>query len=292
MSNFSYYGLNLRLRNPMLGTNPSSADVLHDHVIEKSRKQIAEANRGQKKVLKTLKKFVGTEISADKEIEELTGVIRGQQELLGVREEIPTEINAIIAYSEQLDERLSEKFEGQDLYKSTVFIRGEDGNPAISTHMVLGCMKSIISTLVNSQKPDEKKTGIFKSKVQMSESLSMDCKFVETVVPASEDIERDPVTKERKLCVRPIRFNRLGVQTVALAASEVLPAGTIFSMTMRIRKGSPLDSMEILDTIFSYGKSLGLGSWRGSNNYGQFDYQLTQLNDYVEEVQDSDLGWK
>ena len=62
-------------------------------------------------------------ISMDKEIAELTGVIRGQQELLGVREDIPTEINAIIAYSEQLDERLSEKFEGQDLYKSTVFIR-------------------------------------------------------------------------------------------------------------------------------------------------------------------------
>lgn len=289
---FSYYGLNIRLRSNFLGTNPSSADVLKDHVIEKSRKQIAEANRGHKKVLKTLKKFVGDDITTQKELEELRGIIRGQQELLGVREDIPEDVKGIIAYSEELEERLSEKFENQELYKSTVFLRTEDGTPAISSHMILGNIKSVLSVIVNSQKPEEKKQGIFKSKTQMSESLSMDIKFVETLLPASEDIIRDPETKERVLCVRPIRFNRLGVQTVALAASEQLPAGTVFSTTMRVRKGSNVDSMEVLQSIFDYGKNLGLGSWRSSNNYGQFDYQLTKLEDYVEEVKDAELGWR
>jgi hypothetical protein len=51
--------------------------------------------------------------------------------------------------------------------------------------------------------------------------------------------------------------------------------------------------MEVLETIFAYGKSLGLGAWRGSGpSCGSYDFKLEPLSNFKEVVVDSDLGWK
>lgn len=292
MSTFSYYELSIRLKNPMLGTNPSSADILKEHIIEKARKEIVAANKGQQKILKSLKKYLGSTITPAKELEELSGIIRGQQELLGVREEIPDTVEGIIAYSEELDKRLSEKFENNnEEYKATVFLRNSDGKACVSTHMFLGFIKSVLTTVTNSQKAEEKKSGIFKSKTQLSECMSLDVKFLETLVESSKDI----LYKEdgtRDLCIRSIRFNRMGQTVTALCASEQLPEGSILKTVMRVRKGSPVDSLDILQTIFDHGKNTGLGAWRGSSNHGQFHYKIVQLPDFIEHVEGADEGWR
>lgn len=283
---FEYYDLQIRLRQVMLGTN-SSVDPMKEHCINKSRQQIELANRSTKKISKSLKKYVGPNISEEKELEELKGILRAQQELLNVKEPIPETLEEILVYAADIQQRLDNHFEDSELHKSTVFLRDEKGNVGISSHMLLGQFKAVLSNVINSGNKD-----IIKSKVQLGENMSMDIKFLETFLVASQDIIRDPETKERVLNVRPIRFSRMGQTVSALAASEQLPAGTIFSTTMRVRKDSNLNNVEVLEFILDHGKNIGLGSFRNSNHYGSFDYKLKKLPNFVEKVEGEDLGWK
>lgn len=283
---FSYYELQIRTRHPLLGTN-ASVDIMQEHVINKSREQIALANRSTKKISKSLKKYVGPDIGKEKEIEELKGILRAQQELLNVKEEIPDTLEDIMAYSDDLQQRLDNHFEDTELHKSTVFLRDEEGNVGISSHMILGNIKAILSNVINSGNKE-----FIKSKVQLGEVASMDIKFLEPFLVASKDILRDPLTKERILNIRPIRFVRMGATISAIAASEQLPAGTQFTTTLRVRKESPLNSMEILNFIFDHGKNIGLGAFRNSNCYGSYDYKLTELKNFVEKVEGSAEGWR
>lgn len=281
---FDYYSLQLRLRQPCLGTN-SSVDIMHEHVIKKSREQISLANASSKKISKSLKKYVGPNITEEKEIEELKGILRAQQELLNIKEEIPNTVNEIINYSKELEGRLDDYLSENELHKSTIFLRDEAGNVGISSHQILGNLKAILATIINSGNKD-----IMKSKTQMGECMSMDLKFVETFLPASQDIMRDPATKERILNIRPIRFNnKMGQVTSALAASEQLPAGTQFSTTLRVRSDSPINNMETLEYLLSHGKNIGLGAWRNSNQYGAYDFKLFKLQNYTEALEP---GWK
>jgi len=279
---FDYYELFLKLREPALGTN-ASVDIMKEHVINKSRKQIELANKSKKKISKSLKKYVGENISEQKEIEELQGILRAQQELLNVKEEIPDRLEELLVYAEDLEYRLNKHLEERELHKSTVFLRNKDGNVGISSHMLLGNIKAILATVINT-----KNKNIFKSKVQMNECLAMDIKAVETFLIASQDIVRDEKTQERELNIRPIRFNRMGQTISALAASEQLPAETIFNCTLRVRKESPLNDIQILKFIFSHGKNIGLGAWRNSSNHGTYDFKINKLKDYKEQLDD---GW-
>lgn len=280
---FDYYQLKLKLREPMLGTN-ASADIMKEFVISKAKTQIEEANRCTAKISKALKKFQGEQISESKETEELRGIVRSQQELLGIKEDIPTTVEAIVVYSKELELKLDDKLKEQEDYKSTVFLRDEDGRPAISSHMLLGQIKAVLSTVINSGNK-----SIFKSKVQLNECSALDLKFVETLLPSSEDIMRDE-NGDRDLNIRPIRFNRMGQTISALAASEQLPRGTEFMVTLRVRYDSPLNNIETLKYIFMHGKNLGLGAWRNSNQFGTFDFKLDHLKKYIEPALSD--GWE
>lgn len=283
---FSYYELSIRLREPMLGTN-ASTDIMREHVINKSREMIKLANKSQKKIAKNLKKFVGVEISEQKEIEELKGILRAQQELICIKEEIPEDIVEILAYGKDLEARVDEYLKDKELYKSTIFLRDEGGNVGISSHMILGFMKSVLANIINSGNK-----SILKSKVQMGEALSMDIKFLETFLMSSFDILRNPENKERILNIRPIRFMRMGQSISALAASEQLPAGASFSTVMRVRKDSNLNDIEVLKFILQHGKSIGLGAYRNSSHFGQFDYKINLIKNYVEVVEGAEDGWE
>jgi len=282
---FDYYDLQLRLREPMLGTN-ASVDIMHEHVINKSREQIKLANAASKKISKSLKKYKGENISQQKEIEELKGILRAQQELLNVKEEIPNALDDILLYSKDVEQRLDNYLQDHELYKSTVFLRDSNGNVGISSHMILGFVKAVLANVINGGDK-----SILKSKVQMGESMSMDLKFCETFLVASHDIIRDPETKERILNIRPLRFTRMGQIMSALAASEQLPPKTTFSTTLRIRRDSKINDLEVLESIFSHGKNIGLGAFRSSNMFGTFDFKLKKLEDYVELVENSEEGW-
>jgi hypothetical protein len=277
MSNFSYYEFQLKSIRPILGTCPSG-DIMHEHVIEKARKQIKAANMLERKLGKKINKYIGAEdISGIKEIEELKGIIRTYCQILGTQVDIPDTLAGLLELSKELNEQMEEMIKSGDKQKATVFMRDSDGHPIISSHMILGNCKEILRTIVNGGDKN-----IFKSKVQLAESASLDIKPVEKFLRSSEPVEPD-------LLVRPIRFDQMGKSVTALVASEVLPEGTEFKCTLRVRKGSPLDSLDSLNFIFDHGKSLGVGAWRGSGNYGAYVYKLEELPEYKEVIED---GWK
>lgn len=285
---FDYWKFQIKLIQPMLGTQ-ASVDIMHEFVNEKNKKQMELAARSEKKLLKSLKKFKGDELTEEKEIEELTALLRQRQQLIGVMETIPTTLNEILEYSKELEDRVEKHFEDKsessEVHKATCFLRDQEGHPAISTHMVLGQVKQVIANITNNSK--DKTTTIWKSKCAASEGLSMDMKFLETLVPFNSDIEKNE-DGSRKLVVRPLRFMRMGQSVTAIAASEAIPAGAECMMTLRIRRESPLNNVDTLQHIFQHAKNIGLGAYRNSAMYGAYVFKLEKLEGFKEKIEE---GW-
>jgi hypothetical protein len=274
---FSYYELQLKLIREMLGTCPST-DIYAEHILSKSKKLIVQANKTQGKLRKNLQKYLGTEILPEKEIQELQGIIQTYSEILGESFDLPDDLESLLLLSQEINERVNDLINRGDEMKATVFMRDEDGHPIISSHLILGNVKEILRTIVNSGDK-----FCFKSKVQLNECAALDLKVIEPFIRPSKDILREEGTDKHKLDIRPIRFEIMGKPTTALSASEVLPIGTILSCNLRIRKGSPLDCLDTLKKIFSHGKNLGLGQWRSSGNRGAYVFKLKELKDFKED---------
>jgi hypothetical protein len=299
MSNFVYYKVSFKLRSPMLGT-ATDTSIYFEHVLEKAKKEIKQANILGSKVSKALDKYQGSDISDDKTVAELQGVIRTFCQLMGKPLDVPGTVEEILAKAKELEAEFEEQLKSRDQVKATVFLRDNEGKPIISTHMILGNLKENTKIMVNNGDK-----SIMKSKVSVGEAFALDVKFVEAFMVPSNDILRAKNQKEadalpsagkgkntvdgkgRVLLERPIKFDRMGKVETAIAMSEQLPAGTEFSATMRVRKGSPM-SYENLRTLLDLGKSNGFGSWRGSGNMGAYIYKLEELPEYVEAVEE---GW-
>lgn len=279
---FSYYDLKLKIFRKQLATLPS-ADIYHQHVIERAKKEIAAANKLTNKITKNLSKYVGVEITANKEIEELKNILRSYQALTGDTTLLPDTIEALLVFASELREKFDELVAAGEQQKATVFLTDVDGDTCISTHMVLGFVKECLRNVVNGGN----KT-MYKSKVALSEGMAQDLKFCQEFVKASNQyMKKEDGTPD--LSIRPIRFEIMGKSTTAIAMSQQLPEGTEYSLTCRIRKGSPIDSLEVLEFIFGHGRNLGLGQGRGSLGAGAFVFKIAPLTDYKEVIYD---GWK
>jgi hypothetical protein len=285
----------------MLGTC-TEASIYNEHVLQKAKKEIKRVNSLLKKVAKSAEKYVGSEITEAKEIEELKSILRTFQELTGDQEELPNTVAELLESAKGIEERWNEIVASGENMKATIFMRDSNGHPKISSHMILGNMKENIKIAVNNG--DE----IMKSKKSVSETLALDVKPIEFFLPASQDIiravvvngakvlpeglgvERNKILDDgRVICERPISFERMGKRETAIALSEQLPEGTEFKTVLRIREKSPFDDMKLLHRVFSFGKNNGLGSWRGSGNYGAYVFKLEPLEDYTETFAD---GWQ
>jgi hypothetical protein len=274
LPNFIYFFLEIKLLREMLGTccEPS---IYTTHVLRQARIAIREANALSKKITKALDKFLGTEqISEMKEIAELQGAIRRYQELLGRKDEVPNEIEALLEYAKELQSDFDDLIDEGKQIKATFFMRSKDGKPMVSTHMIVGNLKENLRIITNNTTlPVEQKAA--PSKVSVGEMLALDVKPVEEFMFPDHDVDRNPDGTPRVL-VRPLKFDRKGVTTTALSASEVLPVGTEMRCNVRVRIDSPM--VEVLQKLFDLGKSNGLGAWRGSGSKGQYCYRFTQID--------------
>lgn len=304
MSNFDYYQVSFLLKTPQLGT-ASQTSIYKVHVIEKAKKEIAKANKLKGKMTKALDKYKGSEITPDKELRELQGVMRTYMQALGKSLDVPETVEEILESVKTLEDEWSEKLKKRDVMDATVFLRGKDGKPIIGTHMILGNLKANIKILVNNGDK-----SILTSKVSVGETFALDVKSIDQFMVPSNDIVRAKSKADfkaleealpvmgtgkwvyeeetgRVLIERPILFNRMGKTETAIAVSEALPVGTEFSTILRVRKGSPINE-EALNKLLDLGKSQGFGTWRGSGGAGAFNYQLEYLEDYKEEAP---KGW-
>lgn len=300
MSQFDYYKLQFKLTNPMLGT-ATETSIYYEHVLEKAKKEIKKANNLGKAVTKALSKFQGPEITEDKTVKELKGVVAAFCQLVGRPLTLPDSVPELLDLATELEEDFNAQLKTGDQVKATVFLKNQEGKPIISTHMVLGNLKENLKIVVNSGNKDT-----ISSKVAVGETMALDVKFVEDFMEASNDIMKaesqtecdekwgftskgkntvDP--KGRVLLERPISFDRMGKRETAIAMSEQLPTGTTFWCTMRVRKGSKLNE-NALREFLDLGKSNGLGSWRGSGNMGSYVFKLEPLPEFKEPIED---GW-
>jgi hypothetical protein len=279
-SNFEYYKLQLKLTSEQLGTC-TEASLYEQHILKKSQKMITEAHRLANRAKKAYEKYLGVDLPPQKEIQELQGVMRRYQEVLGKKEEIPSGAEELFEYIEKLKEEYDEKVALGEELKATCFMRSPSGHSCISTHMLLGNLKANCKTIVNAGDKSN-----LTSKVSVQEIMSLDVKPVEKFVEPSLDILRLPDGRP-KLCERSVRFDHMGKQVVALIQSEIIPEGAEYTMHLRVRKNSPMTEA-FLWKLLDLGKNTGLGQWRGSGSKGQFVFRLEKLTDYKENIPE---GW-
>lgn len=272
---FDYYKLSLKLLTDQLGTC-TKASIYDEHILKKAQKMIKEANRQGAKVRKALEKYKGEAISPTKELEELKGIIRRYEELLGKKSELPDEADELLDHAKTLEEEFDELAANREQRQATVFMRTADGKIQVSTHMILGNLKENAKISTNNS-TEGSPTKLFKSKVSVQESLSLDVKPVEEFMYPNGDISRDE-KGQPKLLERPIRFERMGHTETAIALSEVLPAGTEYSpVHLRVRKGSVVTE-DVLRQLLDLGKNNGLGQWRGSGHKGSYCFKLEKVD--------------
>lgn len=296
--NFVYYKLQIRLASEQLGTC-TQASIFDEHILKKSQKMIADANRKKDKLTKALTKYAGVEITELKEIKELQGIIRRYQEVIGKIEEIPDDLEPLLEYAANLDAEYNEIIKKENEGKSTCFMRSKEGKPMISSHMIIGNIKENLKIIINNSS-EKKENKIVKSKVAVGEILALDIKPIEEFMYPDMDIVRERKTGHRKedfelvirsidemdeklpphILERPIKFERMGKVETAISRSEYLPKGTQFTVNLRVRKDSPLSENDAapLRKILDFGKSNGLGQWRGSGSKGQYFYKLDKLD--------------
>lgn len=298
--NFRFYKLSVKLLTPMFGT-ATSTSIYEQHVLKKSQKEIAKANREKNKITKAVQKYLGDNISEDKYLKEIDGSIRVLQEYVGDVEPIPEALDDKMVFAKALEEVFEDIIKKEKESKPTCFLRAPNGDPVISSHMILGNIKENLKIITNNSTRD-KDLKIAKSKVSVGEMMALDIKPIEEFMYPDMDIIRlktvfdhdgSPMDEKviRKITERagsdlkpyteerPIRFERMGKTETAIARSEVLPEGTEMSVNLRIRSDSTLldDGEKTLRTIFDLGKSNGLGQWRGSGHKGAYCFKLEEL---------------
>jgi hypothetical protein len=284
---WEYYRVDFKITREFLGTC-SEASIMAEHVLKKAQKEIKKANKLSGAVSKAAEKWKGEELSDDKMVKELQGIITTFAELSGkIIDPMPYDIDDLLELAERTEQEYYSLI-GKNEQKATVFMREtkSDGStwPIISTHMILGNLKENARNITNNGDK-----SIFPSKVSIGEIMSLDVKPVEQFMKPSHDIVRKE-NGERDLLERPIRFNRMGKDITAISTSERLPVGTEFGCVLRVRKRSGMTE-EALRFLFELGKNNGFGSWRGSGNMGAYRFKLEKLQNYKEPVPPGFEGW-
>ena len=329
MKNFRYFKLDLKLKTEELGTCPDKASIMDEHLIKRTMKEIKKINKSKKKLTIAEDKVVGGDktMTPDKVKMDLIGLINNMEQALGTITEsvdlLDMTYEELLDHSKLLEAEWEKQIAEGNQKSATIFMKDSTGWPQISTHMIVGNLKEIarnktnnsltVSTLEAEGKKDEAlKAKCFKSKTSIGELFAQDCKVVEDYARASLDIMRKPIgetlTKRQKAdkeagrevkgepdyLERPVTTDGPSGKKTCIVVSERVPAGTEYSMTLRVRADSPLmeekDGVTVLEVLFDHGKSCGLGAWRGSGQKGAYFYKLEELLDYVEPKPEG--GWK
>lgn len=136
----------------------------------------------------------------------------------------------------------------------TLFPRLEDGTPFVWDYQIRGFFKSACKAM-NSADGHTKLTA-YKTKIDQLVFIK------ERKIPFQFDGEMDVLQ-------RPLRAETAQGPRVALASSEMIPAGATIEFTIKsLNKDLMKNVVEWLD----YGELSGLGQWR-SGSYGRFTWQ-------------------
>lgn len=262
MLKFNQYEVELELKRPMLGTNPSNPNVMDTHIIDRQRKLIADHS----KINKAINKYLDAkDISVEKQEKELSALRLRIEDTIG--ETLTDEEFAKMREGEfKKFKDLKETMAELDEKGITCFFRDDEGKIVIGSHMILGFMKAASESIGRTM--TRKKATIFQSVSYTQSIINQHVNILEDLIVASEDIVRTSEGKAEYLQRSLRAMTPLGPR-ISLAKSEQLPKGTKFKFTMSVLGGSPLKFDHIKD-MFQYGSGKGLGQWRNSG-HGQFE---------------------
>lgn len=152
---FTYYQLEIRFRRPMLATTPAP-NILKKHIIDTAKKEMEKVRKITGKIGKHLAKYENADIPEQKEIAELKGTIYSYMALTGIEHVLPDDIKELLVVAAEVEKEFDEKVKAGVATRATVFMTDKDGKIQISPHMVLGFVKSVTSTVVNSTSKEKK----------------------------------------------------------------------------------------------------------------------------------------
>lgn len=155
---------------------------------------------------------------------------------------------------------------------TTVFPKTQDGHPMMWDYQFKGFLKEACATMKGVD-GSESKGFPYQYKSTIDRFVFPRPRHWELVVPDGEPM---------RIMQRPLRAETMQGPRVALAASEMLPAGTtcdfdVVLMSKRVgvtKSKQGVDLLKCLVEWVSYGQLLGMGQWR-SGGWGTFHATVT-----------------
>jgi len=157
--------------------------------------------------------------------------------------------------TEELDKEL-ETIEEIEEKGWTGFHKNENGI-FIYSYMIKGFLKSATGVLMA--------TGTIKKIPAYKKWFDL------LVFVSPKEISLDGKTEPDGILERSIRMMTPAGPRTALARSDVVNAGTELEFEIKLLKNTKKIDMDLIDLCLGYGGYVGLGQWRGSGGYGQFE---------------------
>ena len=138
----------------------------------------------------------------------------------------------------------------------TVFARMDDGRPMVWDYQIKGFFKDAAGMLRRVKSSKSSKLKAYK-------------KIIDGLIFVEE--RRIPIEFDGELdnCQRPLRAQTAQGERVALAESEMAPAGSTLTFTITTLEDGLMPAIE---EWLRYGKLRGLGQWRNSG-MGRFEFE-------------------
>lgn len=138
----------------------------------------------------------------------------------------------------------------------TVFARMDDGRPMVWDYQIKGFFKDAAGMLRRVKSSKSSKLKAYK-------------KIIDGLIFVEE--RRIPIEFEGELgnCQRPLRAQTAQGERVALAESEMAPAGSTLTFTITTLEDGLMPAIE---EWLRYGRLRGLGQWRNSG-MGRFEFE-------------------
>lgn len=138
----------------------------------------------------------------------------------------------------------------------TVFARMDDGTPMVWDYQIKGFFKDAAGMLRRVKSSKSSKLKAYK-------------KIIDGLIFVEE--RRIPIEFEGELgnCQRPLRAQTAQGERVALAESEMAPAGSTLTFTITTLEDGLMPAIE---EWLRYGRLRGLGQWRNSG-MGRFEFE-------------------
>lgn len=140
--------------------------------------------------------------------------------------------------------------------KVTVFPRNPQGEVCLYDYLIRGFFKNAGSAMAKVPKSKSSKIKAFKKKVD--NHVFVYPRLIPIAKP--EDVT---------ICERPLRASTPQGDRVAISASESIPAGTSFDITIKLLID---DDEELVAEWLDYGQFNGLGQWHNSGK-GRFTWE-------------------